>query len=489
NTGIVPGTQSFTQEWILDPTSNWIQFQQSDSSGNLDQVREANTVNEITEISLPWVNPTYDAAGNMTLMPQPANPTVGDDGVYDAWNRLMSLSSVGSPIASNVYDALNRRASETAAGTTRHSYYTSAWQGIEERVGSSAAADRQFIWGLRYIDDLILRDRGSERFYALQDPNWNVSSITADSGNVEERYKYAAYGQPTFLTAGFSVLPASQFAWETTYCGYRWDYVTALFEVRNRVYHAVLGVWISPEAFPLPSHAPPMPAYLNRYAFDNSNPIVFVDPDGRWPLFIVTGIIGAVAGGIIGGVSGGVRGALQGGLGGAFAGAGAGALRGAIAGGITGATLGLVAPVIAVAGIGGWVGGALAGGTAGAIGETATEGLEIAVGVRGTLDPWQIGTSTAIGAVTGGTFCRPALPGTQQVTHWSPAGSSPTTLSPGMWVQTGGPSPLNYVKSGTLEQGYPYANALTQNVPRAALANPPSWEAPKALLGQYIYRP
>ncbi|HQU44674.1 MAG TPA: hypothetical protein PK867_17785, partial [Pirellulales bacterium] len=88
NTGVVPGTQSFTQQRVLDPTGNWVEFQQSDPSGTLDQFRSANTVNEITGISSPGVTPFYDAVGNMVSMPQPANPTAVARAVFDAWSRV-----------------------------------------------------------------------------------------------------------------------------------------------------------------------------------------------------------------------------------------------------------------------------------------------------------------------------------------------------------------------------------------------------------------
>ena len=68
----------------------------------------------------------------------------------------------------------------------------------------------QNLWGLRYIDDLILRDRDSdsngtldERLYCLQDPNWNVIAVAGTDGAVVERYSYTAYGTPAFLTSVF----------------------------------------------------------------------------------------------------------------------------------------------------------------------------------------------------------------------------------------------------------------------------------------------
>jgi RHS repeat-associated protein len=397
----------------------------------------------------------------------------------------------GDTVQENQYDGRGCRivTKTYTAGSlteTRHAYFTDQWQCLEERLGASTTPDRQFVWGIRYIDDLILRDRSvgafNERLYALQDANWNMTAVTDSTGTVQERYEYDPYGVTIVLAPDFTLRAISSFAWETTYCSYRWDAGTGLFAVRHRFYHPRLGAWITPEPLPLPLNERLLPNYSNRFTFDYSNPIVYLDRDGLWPLFAATGLIGAVGGAVIGGALGAIST-------GTLGGAASGALRGAVLGGITGATLGLIAPAIAGAGVGGALGGAISGATASAVGETATQELEMAIGTRTELDPWQIGTSTAVGTITGGLFCRPALPGSQPVTHWSPQGASPTQLQPTMWVQTGGQTPLNYLKSGTLQLGYPFPNALTQNVPRDALKNPAGLEACKALIGQYKYQP
>lgn len=126
------------------------------------------------------VTPAYDAAGNMTTIPKPANPTQSYTGTYNPWNRLTAVKEGGDFVAEYQYDGAKRLAIQKtyASGVlseTRHLYYTdpSIWQVIEERVGSSSAAERQFVWGLRYIDGLVLHDRDTdgsgsldERLYA-----------------------------------------------------------------------------------------------------------------------------------------------------------------------------------------------------------------------------------------------------------------------------------------------------------------------------------
>ncbi len=83
-TAITSGTGTFQQQWGLDGTRNWKTFKQ-DNDGNgtweLNQTRTANKANEITGISNStgpvWATPTYDRAGNMIGMPNPAATITG----------------------------------------------------------------------------------------------------------------------------------------------------------------------------------------------------------------------------------------------------------------------------------------------------------------------------------------------------------------------------------------------------------------------------
>ena len=110
-------TQNFTQCWSLDPTSNWHGFKEAATGGSwtLDQSRSANEVNEITGITNStgptWTTPAYDAAGNTTTIPQPADPTQSYIATYDAWNRLVKLvdDTTDNTVQENQYDARNFR--------------------------------------------------------------------------------------------------------------------------------------------------------------------------------------------------------------------------------------------------------------------------------------------------------------------------------------------------------------------------------------------
>jgi RHS Repeat len=151
----------------------------------------------------------------MTTMPKPSDLTANYTLTFDAWNRLVKVADGATTVAEYEYDGLNHRTVKKTyvSGTldeTRHFYYDKDWRCLEERVGTSTDADRRYVWGMTYIDDLILRDRmivdGSdttvERLWAMTDANYNVVNlIEITNGGYTltdlERYTYDAYGNPT----------------------------------------------------------------------------------------------------------------------------------------------------------------------------------------------------------------------------------------------------------------------------------------------------
>ncbi len=267
------------ERWNLDAVGNWRQYSvlnATDPTKNLLQERFDNPANELTAINnfygAGWAQTAYDSAGNITTLPQPNSTSDEYSATFDAWNRLVLLEDDDAAIESYAYDAKMRRVSQAALGITRHAYFTLGWRDIEQRLDSATTADRQFIWGQRYIDDLILRD-SDDRHYCLQDANWNTVAITDAVGDVQQRFRYSAYGQLTRLnTDGSITIGLDDVLWETLYAGYRYDHTTGFYCVRYRYLHALLGEWISRD--PLGYTA----TSLYNYAF--SNPIVLIDATG-----------------------------------------------------------------------------------------------------------------------------------------------------------------------------------------------------------------
>lgn len=324
----------FQQAWTLDETGNWTNFKQDDNgngSWDLVQDRTSNKANEIIDLNnttgSAWGSPLYDKAGNMTRIPNPDSSLVGwneltvdnwhdltvdewhdmpvtkdDEAVYDAWNRLVRQTREGQVLQETDYDALRRRVTTLSytSGTpneTRHTYFTSAWQAIEERVDAETDAERQNVWGMRYIDDQILRDQyidvggvtATIRLYALQDGNWNVTSICNTSGTIQERYAYDAYGKPIFLTSSYGPKSISGYDWKTLFAGYHWDSNTGQYSVRHRAYSPTIGNWLQRD----PIGYAAFDTNLYRYTF--GQPTKWTDPSGEVACLAVGGALAVIA--------------------------------------------------------------------------------------------------------------------------------------------------------------------------------------------------
>jgi YD repeat-containing protein len=207
-----PGTPVRQMQWTLDATGNWSQYvTQTSGTTDLNQSRVSNTVNEITNISEStgpaWVTPAYDPAGNMTAMPQVSDPTQSFTAVYDAWNRMVSISDSSGTVATYAYDGQNRRIIEApVSGAQSGLYLDGSGNIVEERQASTMTA--QYVWGIDYINNLVERDDStgqSRRMYVLQDVNRSVSGTIDISGNVQERFLYDPYGSQTVMTASWIV--------------------------------------------------------------------------------------------------------------------------------------------------------------------------------------------------------------------------------------------------------------------------------------------
>ena len=334
--GLETGSGSFVGVWLLDPTGNWRNYyEDADGNGNWDllQSRTHNEANEIeaigASVGTAWADPTHDRAGNMVTLPRPETPDERYRAVYDAWNRLVRLEDpdsesggsgsssssssggeTGQIVAEYEYDGRHfrivKRAVEEGASSSssssssssgsnasadRHFYYNNAWQVVEERVDASTDAEIQYVWGLRYIDDLVLRDRDTdadgsleERLYAIQDANWNVVALANVGGAIQERFIYSAYGTSSVLNADFTAKTGGTgYDWEFLFTGRRLDGESGLMYYRNRYYHGVLGRFVTRD--PIGYEA----GDLSLYQYAGGMPRALADPFG------LSSIHGAVA--------------------------------------------------------------------------------------------------------------------------------------------------------------------------------------------------
>ncbi|MDR2439089.1 MAG: RHS repeat-associated core domain-containing protein [Planctomycetaceae bacterium] len=254
-------TVNHSESWDFDKTGNWSQYTNNSNTEN----RNHNAANELQGIA------THDANGNMVLMP-------GLKGKYDAWNRLVEVRDTSDNlIASYEYNGLNQRIKKTIDSTVTKSFFNENWQEVESQTNSQVTS---YVWGLRYIDDLILREKGEERLYSLADPNWNIVAICDVNGDIQERYIYDTFGRRNIFDEDFTEKIDTEFNWNRSFTGQILDIETGLILYRNRYYHTGLGRFVIRD--PIGYNAED----VNIYRYIINNTLLNVDPMGNSPVAI-----------------------------------------------------------------------------------------------------------------------------------------------------------------------------------------------------------
>ncbi|MFP4028572.1 MAG: RHS repeat-associated core domain-containing protein [Candidatus Brocadiia bacterium] len=266
--GIV--TMQADQTWNLDPVGNW---DLTTTDGTADD-RDHNVVNELIERYDGGLNLIYDDNGNL----------IEDDEyeyAYDAFNRLKTVTrkSDDAVIATCTYDTQNRRITKTVTnstgfnGTTEYVY--DGWQVVEERDGSGSV-EKTYTYG-SYIDEPVtmtnMGSTGGRTYYYHTNNLYNVRALTDEDGDVVERYRYSAYGEPTILDEQGNERQQSAVGNPYMFQGRRLDPETGLYYLRNRMMSSELGRFLQRDPVGYTDS-------LNLFVFVGNNPLVKVDSKG-----------------------------------------------------------------------------------------------------------------------------------------------------------------------------------------------------------------
>ncbi len=144
---------------------------------------------------------------------------------HDAWGQLVEVTYGADVRASYEYNGQGERIVKQSDTTLngqldeqRMMFYSAGWQILEERIDADAEftddpndtgdMERtiQYVWGARYIDDLVVRrrdgnfdhdyeDAGDDTWFHLTDGQFSTRAIIDESGKLQERVDYDPYGQ------------------------------------------------------------------------------------------------------------------------------------------------------------------------------------------------------------------------------------------------------------------------------------------------------
>jgi RHS repeat-associated protein len=181
------------------------------------------------------------------------------------------------------YDGFGRMV-ERSVGTSATFYLYAGQQQLETRVGTTsdtpetASIQYQYVWSPTGLNSPILRDTyvdgsavSTDRLYYLTDANGNVTAVTDDTGAVQERYSYDAYGNATIYDASGTVLSSSAVNNTLLFGSMQVDPTTGLYYDRARWFDPATGVFITQD---------PAQADENLFRYAGNDPISESDPTG-----------------------------------------------------------------------------------------------------------------------------------------------------------------------------------------------------------------
>jgi len=271
--GVLHNTPITTQNFTLDGLGNWKTHMKNSSTYN----QTINSLNQYTVFNGPSGQKSlmYDFLGNLTY----ENGSVGEQTYhYDFLNRLVAHLSISADYTTYRYDALGRRISKNLNGFTHTRYFYDGDRLIEESDGTGGSPVMSYVYGLG-SDEVLSRRKvsggvTSDLFYHTNALG-SVVAVTRTDGGVEERYKYDAYGQVTFMNSlgtpqGCNCSPAQN---NILYTGRYFDIESRLYYYRARTYNPYLGRFLQRD--PLGERAS-----LNLYNYVFNNPIRLTDPSG-----------------------------------------------------------------------------------------------------------------------------------------------------------------------------------------------------------------
>ena len=196
----------------------------------------------------------YDNAGNL-LRDDKARYS------YDAFNRTVKVETFDGNVQVNRYDAEGLRHEMEENGWLVRFIFHKGEAVAEQEENSNVV---RLIRG----SELIARSGDSESartyYHYASDEMGSTTHIVDESGNVQNRYAYDAWGK---IEVKEEAVP-NRF----TYYGQQIDPITQQYYLRTRFYNPVIGRFTQEDTYRSDG--------LNLYTYCANNPVFYVDPSG-----------------------------------------------------------------------------------------------------------------------------------------------------------------------------------------------------------------
>ena len=208
---------------------------------------------------------SYDINGN-TLSESNAGGTTTYN--WGQQNRLLGVTTANGDIIQYQYDADGNRVAEIVNGLETRFRLDDGQQFSEiiEEYAPDGTAKVTYTFG----NDLISQANSGNITYQHGDAQGTVKAITNNLGNLTGEIAYDAFGRVLSQTGTTSITHQ--------YTGEQFDVETELTYLRARYYDAEVGRFLSRDAF---EGFPNRPLTQNQYSYTENDPVNGTDPSGN----------------------------------------------------------------------------------------------------------------------------------------------------------------------------------------------------------------
>ena len=214
---------------------------------------------------------TYDNRGNIIQL---GNTILN-------WNELNQLAECGDNTFA--YDITGKRL--TKNNTT---YFYDGNRLLKEKTGNN-----EIIYQYAMEKVIGFTYNGHRYIYQRNIQGDVIRIYDGESNEVVAEYSYDAWGNQNVKNKNEDNIGDIN---PIRYRGYYYDKETGLYYLNARYYDPKLGRFISPDTFSILDDTMGEINGLNLYMYCKDNPVMYADPSGFLPFFILTAIIGAVIG-------------------------------------------------------------------------------------------------------------------------------------------------------------------------------------------------
>ncbi|MEO3943956.1 RHS repeat-associated core domain-containing protein [Gorillibacterium sp. CAU 1737] len=195
---------------------------------------------------------------------------------YDGFNRMKSTVKVknGNRVTVDYrYDGEGLRREKTIR-SSKDGYQAKITKIVYDRqyvileTDGSGKLSNRYIRGVNYVAHIGVDGQAKDYLY---NGHGDVVQTVTESGEVQNRYDYDIFGNPT--------LSIEVHEEAIRYAGEFYDGETGLYYLRARYYDPAIGRFITKDSY---WGEEKNPLSLNLYTYAHNDPIRFIDPTGHW---------------------------------------------------------------------------------------------------------------------------------------------------------------------------------------------------------------